>query len=95
MTRVRPSIRGSDEDNEKEGEGAIDDENVGDIDDGDINDRNTAAMQGVLGLDALGNWTVNEIVVAIDPDTELEGGLVLGQTVEVEGVLQEDGTILT
>ena len=86
VTRVRPSIRGSDEDDEKEGEGAIDDE--------DVNDRNTAEIQGVLGLDALGNWTVNGIVVAIDPDTELEGGLVLGQTVEVEGVLQEDGTTL-
>ena len=74
--------------------GDIDDGDVGDIDDGDINNRNTAEIQGVLGLDALGNWTVNGIVVAIDPNTEIEGGLVLGQTVAVEGLLQQDGTIL-
>ena len=30
--------------------------------------KNTAEIQGVLGLDALGNWTLNGIVVAIDPD---------------------------
>ena len=74
--------------------GDIDDGDVGDIDDGDVGDRNAAEIQGVLGLDALGNWTVDGIVVAIDADTEIEGGLVLGQAVEVEGVLQEDGTIL-
>ena len=74
--------------------GDIDDGDVGDIDDGDVKDRNTAEIQGVLGLDALGNWTINGIVVALDPDTEIEGGLVVGQSVEVEGVLQEDGTIL-
>ena len=74
--------------------GDIDDGDVGDIDDGDVNDRNTAEIQGVLGLDALGNWTINGIVVALNPDTEIEGGLVVGQSVEVEGVLQEDGTIL-
>ena len=56
--------------------------------------ENTVEIQGVLGLDELGNWTIDGIVVAIDPDTEIEGGLVVGQTVEIEGVLQEDGTIL-
>ena len=53
-----------------------------------------AEIQGVLGLDALGNWTVNGIVIAIDPDTEIEGGLAVGQSVEIEGVLKKDGTIL-
>ena len=56
--------------------------------------KNTAEIQGVLGLDALGNWTLNGIVVAIDPDAVIEEGLVVGQTVKIEGVLQEDGTIL-
>ena len=50
--------------------------------------------EGVLGLDELGNWTIDGIVVAIDPDAEIEEGLVVGQTVEIEGVLQQDGTIL-
>ena len=56
--------------------------------------ENTVEMQGVLGLDELGNWTIDGIVFALDPDTKIEGGLVVGQTVEIEGVLQEDGTIL-
>ena len=56
--------------------------------------RNTAEIQGVLGLDALGNWTIDGIIIAIEPDTDIEGGLVVGQTVEVDGILLEDGTIL-
>ena len=56
--------------------------------------ENTAEIRGVLGLDDLGDWTVNGIVVAIDPYTEIEEGLVIGQTVKIEGILQEDGRIL-
>lgn len=56
--------------------------------------KSTAEVRGVLGLDALGNWTINGIVVVIDVDTEIEDGLVVGQPVEIEGVLQEDGSIL-
>ena len=74
--------------------GDIDDGDVGDIDDGDVGDRNTAEIQGVLGLDSLGNWTVDGNVVDIDSDTEIEGGLVVGQTVNIEGILQADETIL-
>lgn len=59
-----------------------------------LKSENTAEIRGVLALDDLGSWTINGIAVAIDPDTQIEGGLVLGRTVRVEGVLQEDGTIL-
>jgi len=56
--------------------------------------KNTAEIKGVLQLDADGNWTINGIVVFIDADTEIEGGLVVGQVVKIEGILRADGTIL-
>ena len=91
VTRGRPPITGPDDADDGDSED-IDDGDVEDVDDGDVG--NTAEIEGVLGLDELGNWTVNGIVVVLGPDTKIEGGLVVGQAVEVEGVLQEDGTIL-
>ena len=69
---------------------------VGDSDGGDqdVEQRNISQITGALELDALGSWTINGIVVAVDPDTKIGEGLVVGQTVKVEGVLREDGTIL-
>ena len=86
---------GDDGDNDDGATGDNDDGDDGNIDDGDVGEPNKAEVRGVFeGVDDDGNLIVNGATVFLDPDTEIEGGLVVGQVVEIEGILQEDGTIL-
>ena len=56
---------------------------------------NTANIQGVFGgVDVDGNWIVDGRTILIDGDTEIADALKVGQTVEVEGILLPDGTVL-
>ena len=57
--------------------------------------RNTFEFQGIFeGVDADGNLIVNGAKVFLAPNTEIEGALVVGQVVNLQGILREDGTIL-
>ena len=56
---------------------------------------NTADIRGVFkGVDADGNWIVGGRTVTIDPDTQINSGIVAGQLVEIEAELQPDGSLL-
>ena len=52
-------------------------------------------FQGIFeGVYADGNLIVNGAKVFLAPNTEIEGALVVGQVVNLKGILREDGTIL-
>ena len=55
----------------------------------------TVTVRGAFeGVDAQGNLIINGRTVQLAPDAEIADGLVLGQPVEVEGVLDEEGNIV-
>ncbi len=51
-----------------------------------------ADIRGVFqGIDEDGNWIVSGIKVAVDADTDIETGVVVGQLVKIEAILRPDG----
>ena len=61
----------------------------------DLEAENEAKFIGVFtGLDDDGNWIIGGRTVAIDADTEIRAGMVVGQIVRAKGELLEDGTLL-
>ena len=68
---------------------------VTDAEGDDVEPQNTAEIQGVFeGLDPDGNLIVNGTTIFLGPDTELDAGLIIGQVLDIEAVLQPDGTLL-
>lgn len=71
------------------------DGDAGDTDDGGVDHQNTADIHGVFeGVDADGNLIVNGATIVLDPDTEIDAGLVTGQLLEIEAVITPDGKVL-
>ena len=61
----------------------------------DVEHQNTADIRGALdGVDADGNLIVNGTTIFLDPDTEIEDGLVIGQLLDIEAVIRPDGSVL-
>ena len=55
----------------------------------------TAKIQGVFqGVNSAGQWIIGETPVTLDPATLIDDGLVAGQVLEVEALIQEDGSLL-
>ncbi|MCH7713068.1 MAG: hypothetical protein IIC99_05550 [Chloroflexi bacterium] len=60
-----------------------------------IQTPSTAEIQGVFGgVNPDGSWDIGGNAVFLDESTLIDDGLVAGQVLEVEAVIQEDGTLL-
>ena len=51
-------------------------------------------FSGVVTAVEMGLWTIGNFTVQVNADTEVKGNPVLGETVEVEAFLQENGTFV-
>ena len=55
----------------------------------------TAKIQGIFQrVNPAGKWIIGDTAVTLDPATLIDDGLVVGQVLEVEAVIQEDGSLL-
>ena len=52
-------------------------------------------LRGIFeGIDEAGNWIVDGVAVSLNARTKIDGAIVVGQVIELEGVLQDDGTLV-
>ena len=51
-------------------------------------------FSGVAQAIGADEWTISGVAITVDANTEIEADIVTGDTVKVEGVIQEDGTWL-
>ncbi|MCH8101961.1 MAG: hypothetical protein IIB28_02250, partial [Chloroflexi bacterium] len=57
--------------------------------------ENEVKLRGVFeGIDEAGNWIIDGFPVSLDKRTKIDGAIVAGQVVELEGVLKDDGTLV-
>lgn len=66
-----------------------------DVDDDGYDDLDTSEFEftGVVNTIAQDTWVVSSRIVAVSEGTEIEDGIAVGDMVEVEGFVKDDGTL--